>query len=88
MGTFSLWHWVIVLVVVLLLFGGGGKIPRIMGDLAKGIRSFKSGLKEEEGDEKKEAEPSKSEPPRVIEGKADPVVSNSQTVREDETVKG
>ena len=48
MGTFSIWHWVIVLAVVLILFGGGGKIPRLMGDFAKGIKSFKSGLKEED----------------------------------------
>ncbi len=47
MGTFSIWHWLIVLVVVLILFGGGGKIPRVMGDLAKGIKSFKSNMKED-----------------------------------------
>ena len=46
MGSFSIWHWVVVLVVVLLLFGKG-KIPALMGDLAKGINAFKSGLKEE-----------------------------------------
>ncbi len=49
MGTFSIWHWVIVLVVVLLLFGAG-KIPRLMGDVAKGINAFKKGLKDESGD--------------------------------------
>ncbi|MDX2144640.1 MAG: twin-arginine translocase TatA/TatE family subunit [Rhodospirillaceae bacterium] len=46
MGTFSIWHWVIILVVVMLLFGAG-KIPRLMGDVAKGINAFKKGLKEE-----------------------------------------
>ena len=46
MGTFSIWHWVIILAVVLLLFGAG-KIPRLMGDVAKGITAFKRGLKEE-----------------------------------------
>ncbi len=46
MGSFSIWHWVIVLAVVLLLFGAG-KIPRLMGDVAKGINAFKRGLKEE-----------------------------------------
>jgi sec-independent protein translocase protein TatA len=49
MGTFSIWHWVIVLVVVLLLFGAG-KIPRLMGDVAKGINAFKKGLKDESGE--------------------------------------
>jgi sec-independent protein translocase protein TatA len=47
MGTFSIWHWVIVLVVVLVLFGGRGKIPSLMGDVAKGIKSFKSNMKDE-----------------------------------------
>ena len=48
MGTFSIWHWLIVLAVVLLLFGGSGKISTIMGDVAKGIRSFKKGLSEDD----------------------------------------
>lgn len=61
MGFSSWWHWVVVAIVVLVLFGGGGKIPRLMGDLAKGIRSFKSGLKPEEAEEPEEPEPA----PRV-----------------------
>lgn len=60
MGTFSIWHWLIVLAVVLILFGGGGKIPRLMGDLARGVKSFKSGLKEEDkGEEAQPEEPVK-----------------------------
>ena len=47
MGTFSVWHWLIVLVVVLLFFGRG-KIPELMGDFAKGIKSFKKGMAEDE----------------------------------------
>ena len=47
MGTFSIWHWLIVLAVVLVLFGGKGKISKLMGDVGKGINSFKKGLKEE-----------------------------------------
>jgi sec-independent protein translocase protein TatA len=50
MGTFSVWHWLIVLVVVLILFGGGGKIPKLMRDMGKGINAFKKGLKEEPKD--------------------------------------
>lgn len=49
MGSLSIWHWVVVLVVVLLLFGKG-KIPALMGDVAKGVKAFKSGLKEDETD--------------------------------------
>ena len=47
MGSFSIWHWLLVLVIVLLLFGAG-KLPRVMGDLAKGIKNFKSGMRDEE----------------------------------------
>ncbi|MBI4970041.1 MAG: twin-arginine translocase TatA/TatE family subunit [Rhodospirillales bacterium] len=46
MGFGSIWHWIIVLVIVLLLFGAG-KIPRLMGDMAKGVKAFKAGLKDE-----------------------------------------
>lgn len=48
MGSLSIWHWLIVLAVVLLLFGGRGKIPELMGDFAKGIKSFKKGLADDD----------------------------------------
>jgi sec-independent protein translocase protein TatA len=54
MGTFSIWHWLIVLAVVLVLFGGSGKISSLMGDVAKGIKSFKKGLAEESEEDKEE----------------------------------
>ena len=47
MGAFSIWHWIIVLIIVLLLFGKG-KIPSLMSDMAKGIKSFKKGMSEED----------------------------------------
>ena len=47
MGSFSIWHWLVVLLVILLLFGSG-KISGLMGDLAKGIKSFKQNMKEDE----------------------------------------
>jgi sec-independent protein translocase protein TatA len=43
MGSMSIWHWVIVAGIVTLLFSRG-KISDLMGDVAKGIRAFKSGL--------------------------------------------
>ena len=46
MGTFSLWHWLVLIVVVMLLFGGRGKISSVMSDVAHGIRNFREGLKE------------------------------------------
>ena len=45
--TPSIWQLLIVLVIVLLLFGRG-KIPQLMGDMAKGIKSFKKGMSDEE----------------------------------------
>ena len=48
MGGLSIWHWIIVLAVGLLLFGGRGKVSDLMGDVAKGIKSFKKGLSEDE----------------------------------------
>jgi len=46
MGSFSIWHWLVVLMVVLLLFGTG-KVSTLMGDVAKGIKSFKKNMAEE-----------------------------------------
>jgi sec-independent protein translocase protein TatA len=48
MGSFSIWHWLIVLLVVMVLFGGRGKISSLMGDFAQGIKAFKKGMTEDE----------------------------------------
>jgi sec-independent protein translocase protein TatA len=47
MGGLSWMHWAIILVVALVLFGGKGKVSDLMGDVAKGIKSFKKGLSED-----------------------------------------
>jgi len=47
MGSFSIWHWLIVLVIVMLLFGTK-KLGNIGTDLGKAIKGFKDGLKNEE----------------------------------------
>jgi sec-independent protein translocase protein TatA len=65
MGSFSIWHWMLFLAVALLLFGGKGKISDIMGDVAKGVKSFKKGLAE---DDEKPTEAA-SAPPRSIENR-------------------
>tara|TARA_B100000242_G_C42744930_1_gene347442 strand:- start:202 stop:420 length:219 start_codon:yes stop_codon:yes gene_type:complete len=55
----SIWQIVLVLVIIVILFGAG-KIPRVMGDIAKGIKSFKAGMKEgEEADEIENETPAK-----------------------------
>jgi sec-independent protein translocase protein TatA len=41
-------HWLLVIAVAVLLFGGRGKLSGIMGDVAQGIKAFKSGIKDEE----------------------------------------
>ncbi len=76
MGTFSIWHWLIVLVVVLVLFGGRGKLSQLMGDMAKGITAFKKGLKEENAVEQEEET-------KVI--KSETASASSETVKKDET---
>ena len=61
MGSFSIWHWLVVLLVILLLFGSG-KISGLMGDLAKGIKSFKQNIKEDEKDASMAADASTQTP--------------------------
>jgi sec-independent protein translocase protein TatA len=65
MGGLSIWHWLIFLVVALLLFGGSGKISSIMGDVAKGIKSFKKGMSEDET-ATPASDPFKSEEPKAL----------------------
>ena len=51
MGSFSWWHWVLLLVVVMVVFGGKGKVSDLMGDVAKGIKSFKKGMADDPTEE-------------------------------------
>ncbi|HIU37827.1 MAG TPA: Sec-independent protein translocase subunit TatA [Candidatus Aphodousia faecigallinarum] len=52
MGSFSIWHWLIVLLIVVLVFGTG-KLKNLGRDLGGGIKGFKEGLKEGQEDETK-----------------------------------
>jgi sec-independent protein translocase protein TatA len=61
MGSFSIWHWLIVLAVVLLLFGGRGKISTLMGDFGKGLSAFKKGVSGD-GSEKDQAPVQQGQP--------------------------
>ena len=51
--SIGIWQVVLILLIVLILFGAG-KLPKVMGDVAKGVKNFKSGLKDDEepGDDK------------------------------------
>jgi sec-independent protein translocase protein TatA len=51
MGGLSIWHILIVAMIAVLLFGGRGKISELMGDVAKGIKSFRKGLNEPDEDD-------------------------------------
>jgi sec-independent protein translocase protein TatA len=56
MGGLSLWHWLVVIILVLLLFGKG-RISDMMGDLGKGLKSFKQGMADEDEKTSRPAEP-------------------------------
>ena len=57
MGSFSIWHWVVVLLIVLLLFGAK-RIPELAKGLGSGIKNFKNAVKEDEAEAKSaEAKP-------------------------------
>ncbi len=62
MGGLSIWHLLIVGVIVLVLFGGKGKLSDIMGDFAKGIKSFKKGLSDEDQPKPVEPKPVEQKP--------------------------
>jgi len=48
MGSIGPMQLVLLVVVALLVFGGRGRISSIMGDMAKGVRSFRKGLNEDD----------------------------------------
>ena len=45
--SIGIWQVVLILLIVLILFGAG-KLPKVMGDVAKGVKNFKSGLKDDD----------------------------------------
>ena len=77
MGSFSIWHWLVVGVIILLLFGKG-RFSEMMGDVAKGLKSFKKGMSEDD----EAAAVKAAEPPRRLsdESVAAPPVERSHDV--------
>jgi sec-independent protein translocase protein TatA len=71
MGSFSIWHWLVVLAIVVIIFGTK-KLRNIGSDLGGAIKNFKDSMSTE-GEAKKEEDENKEEPkkiePRVVEGK-------------------
>ncbi|NJS15233.1 MAG: twin-arginine translocase TatA/TatE family subunit [Sphingopyxis sp.] len=78
MGGFSIWHWLVLGVIVLLLFGKG-RFSDMMGDVAKGIKSFKKGMAEDD------AAPV---PPKQIDGQRapDPAPPSTTTINDRDPV--
>jgi sec-independent protein translocase protein TatA len=81
MGSFSLMHWIVVLAIILILFGAG-KLPRVMGDFAKGIKAFKAGMKEEEDEAETTAPPAQVPPPVAPKASVAPAASVADHARE------
>jgi sec-independent protein translocase protein TatA len=92
--SIGIWQVVLILLIVLIIFGAG-KLPKVMGDVAKGVKSFKSGLKDDD-------EETAAEQPRVVHTHAalpaasapgqtvptgSPTVDHTTTVKKDETAK-
>ena len=75
MGSFSIWHWLIVLAIVVVIFGTK-KLRNIGGDLGGAIKSFKDSMKTE--DEAKKEEVAKQEEPKKIQSR---VVEGEVTAR-------
>src|SRR3954464_3125090 len=66
MGGFSIWHILILAVLVLLLFGGN-RFSAMMGDVAKGLKSFKQGMADEDEDKRRDYDQQRrNEPPRKL----------------------
>lgn len=77
MGITGWWQWVIVLVIVLLLFGRG-KIPELMGDVAKGVKNFRKGLSDDDDDKSADKESART----VEHQPAEPVDTTTKTAKE------
>lgn len=70
MGSLSIWHWVLVILVVVLLFGRG-KVSDLMGDVAKGIKSFKKGLADDDTNTATTADPKPIEQQTAVKSEAE-----------------
>jgi sec-independent protein translocase protein TatA len=76
--SIGFWQVILILAIVLIIFGAG-KLPTVMGDLAKGIKTFKAGMRDEMDEAKREAEATEPRqvealPPEPVARKADETV--------------
>ena len=84
MGGFSIWHILIFAIIILLLFGGN-RFSTLMGDVAKGLKSFKQGMADDDDERRRryEDERRRSEPPRQLPRDQQPI--DVTPVRDDPT---
>jgi sec-independent protein translocase protein TatA len=78
MGAFSFWHVVVVLLVVLIIFGAG-KLPKVMGDLGRGMKNFKESMKTGE-EENADATARQVPPPAANATAAQPAADETKKV--------
>lgn len=74
--SIGIWQVVLILLIVLILFGAG-KLPKVMGDVAKGVKNFKSGLKDDDEDDKK-----------ALGNQTEPTAGEAAALKRDEVAKG
>ncbi len=67
MGSFSIWHWLIVLLIIVLIFGTK-KLRNIGQDLGGAVKGFKDGIKEGSSEKPADAAPSQQVTGQTIEG--------------------
>ena len=79
MGGLSIWHIVILAGVAILLFGGRGKISDLMGDMAKGIKSFKKGMADDDSSATAQQQPAR-EPLRSLDHQPPMAAASDKTV--------
>ena len=72
MGGLSIWHLLILAVLLLLLFGGN-RFSSMMGDVAKGIKSFKEGMADDEDEKRKRYEEQRRAEPRQLPRDQEPI---------------
>jgi sec-independent protein translocase protein TatA len=72
MGGFSLIHWIILGLFLLLLFGGS-RVSNMMKDVAKGMKSFKEGMADDEEEKRKRYEEQRRSEPQRLPRDQDPI---------------
>jgi sec-independent protein translocase protein TatA len=76
--SIGIWQVVLILLIVLILFGAG-KLPKVMGDVAKGVKNFKSGMRDDIEDDHEKAAIASSEAPRAAE--AEPALKRDEVAK-------